>query len=390
MQADNEALSTRVRQVINETGLTHVQFSNEVQIDPDKLSKSLNGVRRFTTYELAVIAERGQTTVDWLLTGVEQDRIAFAARAQERGVGSGLDNAQRRAKEIEGVNEILERLGVGRGALPQLPEAQLTGRAITDGPRLAEVTLAALLEDWSFEALRNDPATAIERTLGIHVLVEPFGIGFDGLACSTSTFRLVIVNSEIPWSRQRFSLLHECGHIVAGDGRDGGTYVDGNVMGAADRVEEMRANAFAAAVLMPRNDVLAHAAEPVTDENFAKLVGRYRVSPDAMAWQLKSLGLVDTDLRANLGAMPVQHAALAGGWTEEYRDLTSTQGRTRPPLMLADRAVDAFVSGKISARPVAALLGVDSATLLDWHASTRSGNDPSATEAADEMAVFTP
>jgi Zn-dependent peptidase ImmA (M78 family) len=390
MQADEEGLRTRVRQVISETGLTHVQFSNEVQLDPDKLSKSLNGVRRFTTYELAVIAERGQTTVDWLLTGVGRERIAFAARAQERGVHSGLDEAQRRAKEIEGVNEILERLRVGPPQLPPLPEARLTGRAITDGPRLADATLAVLQEDWSFEAFRDDPATAIEHTLGIHVLVEPFGIGFDGLACCTSTFRLAIVNSEIPWSRQRFSLLHECGHILAGDGRDGGTHVDGDVMGAADRVEEMRANAFAAAVLMPRTDVLDHVAEPVTDENFAMLVGRYLVSPDAMAWRLKSLELVDTDQRARLGAMPIQQAAIQGGWTEAYRKLTRTQSRPRPPLLLADYALDAFVSGKISARPVATLLQVDSATLLEWHARTRSAPDAISTEAADERAVFTP
>jgi hypothetical protein len=47
----------------------------------------------------------------------------------------------------------------------------------------------------------------IERAFGIDVLVEGFGDEFDGLACSTSTFRLIIVNSRTPWSRQRFTLF---------------------------------------------------------------------------------------------------------------------------------------------------------------------------------------
>jgi Zn-dependent peptidase ImmA (M78 family) len=370
--------------------LTHVQFAGEVHLDPDKLSKSLTGVRRFTSYELAVIAERGQTTVDWLLTGVEPEWRAVAARAQVRAVDSGLDSALRRADEIADVNGILQRLKIIPEASRALPTAPMTGLAVVDGPRLADAMITMLAQSGTLDEFRDDPATVIERDLGIHVLVEPFGAGFDGLAYATPSFRLAIVNSEIPWSRQRFTLLHECGHIITGDGGDRDVCIDGDVMGAADRIEEMRANAFAAAALMPEEDIRAQVTAPVTDQTFAEIVGRYRVSPDAMAWRLKSLGLVDTKRRAELGAVPIQQAALRGGWTQEYRELTRTQGRPRPPLVLADRAVDAFVRGKISARPVAALLGVDSATLLDWHASMRPTPGASSTEAADERAVFAP
>jgi Zn-dependent peptidase ImmA (M78 family) len=390
MSSNDENLRSRVRQVIGETGLTHVQFASEVQLDPDKLSKSLTGVRRFTTYELAVIAERGRATVDWLLTGAEPERRAVAARAQLRGVDSSLDDALRRADEIADVSEILRRLKILSDVAQPLPTVHMTGLAVADGPRLAGTALTVLSQRATLAEFRDDPATVIEQALGIHVLVEPFGAGFDGLAYATSSFRLAIVNSEIPWSRQRFTLLHECGHILAGDGGDRDVCIDGDVMGAADRIEEMRANAFAAAALMPEDDVRVQATEPVTEQGFAMLAGRYRVSPDAMAWRLKSLGLIDARQRADLGAMPIQQAALRGGWTQEYRELTRTQGRVRPPLILADRAVDAFVRGKISARPVAALLRVDSATLLDWHASVWAATDASTTEAADNMAVFAP
>lgn len=78
------------------------------------------------------------------------------------------------------------------------------------------------------------------------------------------------------------------------------------------------------------------------------------------------------------------------GWAEEYRVLTRTQGRARPPLVLADRAVDAFVKGTISARPVGTLLQIDSDTLLEWHATAQPAKEASRTETADERAVFAP
>jgi Zn-dependent peptidase ImmA (M78 family) len=388
MKPDDNALRGRVRRVIEQTGLTHVQFADEIHLDADKLSKSLTGVRRFTTYELAVIAERGRTTTDWLLSGIEPEKIIVAARASERSADSGLDEAQRRARDIAGVHEILSRLAPV-GPLPELPRARLNGYAIEDGPRLASAVLAALhgTEEHPGE-LREDPASVIERVLGINVVIEGFGEGFDGLACATPSFRLVVVNSRTPWSRQRFTLLHECGHILArdvSDGADEGVCVDGDVMGQADRIEEMRANSFAACMLMPEQDVREQVGGMVVTESaFAGLVGRFRVSPDALAWRLKALGLIGLSERAEFGAMPVQRAALLGGWREEYGDLTRDQGRQRLPVALAKRAVDAFMNGTISARPVATLLQVDSSTLLELHGGD---GDPAGN---DSRAVFVP
>jgi Zn-dependent peptidase ImmA (M78 family) len=387
MTPDDTAMQGRVRQVVRETGLTHVQFADEIHLNPDKLSKSLNGVRRFTSYELALIAERGRTTVDWLLTGVPPARISVAARASERHERSGLDHALCRAREVAGVHEILQRLDVIDRPLPELPHPFLSGLAIEDGPRLATETLKRLLEVASWDELRDDPAAVIEAAFGINVLVEEFGDGFDGLACATPSFRLIIVNSRIPWSRQRFTLFHECAHILAGDGSDDSDcVVDGDVMGEADRIEEMRANSFAAAALMPDGDVRDHVESPVTAEKFASLVGRYRVSPDALAWRLKTLGLVSKRERAELGAMPVQQAALLGGWPDEYARLTENQNRPRPTAALAQKALHAFVQGTISARPVGTLLHIDPSTLLKM----RTAAAESAGAEDDAKAVFAP
>ncbi|MFG2768305.1 TetR family transcriptional regulator C-terminal domain-containing protein [Streptomyces rubiginosohelvolus] len=65
MQQDEVA--ARVRQVIDAEGVSGREFARRIVIDPSKLSRSLNGTRRFTAAELARIADIGAVDVGWLL-----------------------------------------------------------------------------------------------------------------------------------------------------------------------------------------------------------------------------------------------------------------------------------------------------------------------------------
>lgn len=65
------SLNDRVRHLIGASGLSQGQFAEAVGLDAPKLSKSLSGVRRFSSLDLARIAEHAGRTVDWLLTGEE-------------------------------------------------------------------------------------------------------------------------------------------------------------------------------------------------------------------------------------------------------------------------------------------------------------------------------
>ncbi|MGW6579718.1 TetR family transcriptional regulator C-terminal domain-containing protein [Streptomyces globisporus] len=65
MQQDEVA--ARVRQVIDTAGVSAREFARRIVIDPSKLSRSLNGTRRFTAAELARIADIGGVDVGWLL-----------------------------------------------------------------------------------------------------------------------------------------------------------------------------------------------------------------------------------------------------------------------------------------------------------------------------------
>jgi Zn-dependent peptidase ImmA (M78 family) len=115
--------------------------------------------------------------------------------------------------------------------------------------------------------------------------------------------RVVIgINSTHAKTRQRFTIAHECGHLQLHAGK---MYVDARVnfrdavSGLAIDHEEIEANAFAAALLMPQDHVLteirkaskrheSHDVTVIVDE----LARAFVVSKQAMEIRLKNLGLI--------------------------------------------------------------------------------------------------
>ncbi|MFH9138117.1 TetR family transcriptional regulator C-terminal domain-containing protein [Streptomyces sp. NPDC017524] len=88
MQQDEVA--ARVRQVIDATGVSAREFARRIVIDPSKLSRSLNGTRRFTAAELARIADIGGVDVGRLIgttPGADDDAAAGAAGEAAAGAG---------------------------------------------------------------------------------------------------------------------------------------------------------------------------------------------------------------------------------------------------------------------------------------------------------------
>ncbi len=69
MSGSEEALRDRVRRLVSSTARTQGEFAVRIGLDASKLSRSLNGTRRFTLAELSRIAEVGRVSADWLLHG---------------------------------------------------------------------------------------------------------------------------------------------------------------------------------------------------------------------------------------------------------------------------------------------------------------------------------
>lgn len=149
------------------------------------------------------------------------------------------------------------------------------------------------------------PVAEIAAAEDILIVEEPFrDDGVSGVLVREPDKTIIIVNSANAPVRQRFTIAHELGHFTlhAGsiyvDGRTRVNFRDGLSSMATDD-EEISANAFAAALLMPaawvrqdfenvvRNNVIN------SEKNLADILAtHFGVSGQAMLFRLLNLGLL--------------------------------------------------------------------------------------------------
>ena len=155
----------------------------------------------------------------------------------------------------------------------------------------AERDAARVLASVWREGLPVDPAR-IARRLGIEVLEAPLPRDVSGaLIKEAGEDPRILLNQNDSPNRQRFTCAHEIGHFVRrGDNPEVYEYIDrrDSLSGQGLLPDEMYANAFAAALLMPAEDVRRLHREKLTD---LELAIRFGVSREAMQYRLTSLGL---------------------------------------------------------------------------------------------------
>jgi transcriptional regulator with XRE-family HTH domain len=348
-----QVVAERVRALIRESGLTQSEFAVKAGLDAPKLSKSLSGVRRFTSLDLATIAEVGGTTVDWLL-GAEKPTPALAARADKRR-GPAVEEAIDKATALAEARAALTYFG-NKQELPFRPELPATSRWVEQGETLAEAAIAYLAER-GVDPTSGTLADLVEDYFGADVAmldIQPC----DGLAWHDDhTWLIVVATSQVP-TRQRFTIAHELGHLLARDSQK--LYVDEDVMApkSADRESEMRAGAFAAAFLMPRA-ALTQAVQPgrrLSEQAFAELAMRFAVSPSALWYRLNNL--LGLGLPESWRALTTVECAQLSGRAGEFAEWIAAAGRVRLPQALVRETYAAYVAGQTTLRPFANLLGV--------------------------------
>ncbi len=147
------------------------------------------------------------------------------------------------------------------------------------------------------------PVEEIARSEGIQVIRSTAAASEAGFLLRDGRHAIIGLNSRNTRRRQRFTLAHELGHWLLHEGRP--LIVDhtvrinkrDSVSSAATDNEEIQANAFAAAFLMPADWVRAaverelRAYVPSRDELTAKLAEEFDVSQEAMSIRLINLGI---------------------------------------------------------------------------------------------------
>lgn len=353
-------VADRVRALAGRSGLSQQEFAARIGLDSPKLSKSLAGVRRFSSLDLARIAETCSVTVDWLLTG-EEDEFALAARG---GTGTTASAALAEARRLVGLRRDLDSLGFRQGLRP-LPTGNLAGSYVQVGYQLAALAAARIAATGAAPTDADLPG-AVERAFGIDVAVSELGAGFDGVAVADRQVQLTVVaRSSIPW-RQRFTIAHELAHLLMGD--EQGVHLDEDILDAAHQrlPSERRANAFAAALLMPEHGLRAAVGTAgLDDAGFSRLACDLRVSPSALAVRLESLRLIDAGRRDRFRRHSAMAAARLAGREAQLAADVVRAGRSRPPGLLAADAYRAYLEGATTLRIYAQVLDADPDALVD-------------------------
>jgi Zn-dependent peptidase ImmA (M78 family) len=178
--------------------------------------------------------------------------------------------------------------------LPNLPQEE----------KMSEQRARQLLDRFGVK-LPPVPVEELAQKLGARLSYEPLKGNVSGMLYRREGESPIIgVNSVHAYTRQRFTIAHEIGHLLLHPGRP--VIVDKLVRvnlrdktsGLATDAEEIAANAFAAELLMPRRFVQAELTRRMSrrvvdaDEWIVEeLAGVFQVSRQALEYRLNNLGL---------------------------------------------------------------------------------------------------
>lgn len=166
----------------------------------------------------------------------------------------------------------------------------------------AEMKAARLLEETGQSDQTPVDVEAIARHLHAQVVEERLDRSVSGLLYRDGEQIVIGVNSTHSDRRRRFTIAHEIGHLVLHKGRPlvldhvRVNFRDANSSMASD-LEEIQANAFAAEILMPQDQVIASARRLSEDQavtesaTISYLAQGFDVSEEAMQYRLINLGL---------------------------------------------------------------------------------------------------
>lgn len=373
-------ISGRVQEILTELNLNQRQLATQIELDEDKLSKAMNGVRNFTSLELARIAEISGRTVEWLISGISPREVAFAARASHPHHEDFIDPGQRVAKTFIDAHDALLILNRAR-SIPNTPSLKDSGSFVADGQAMANwassrVTTKELLDDTSSFVL------ALEEKFGVNIAsTDELPAHCDGLSFEEGDFRLILVATTPNWTRRRFTIAHELGHILWGDARR--TWLSEEVRTTtSEDYREKRANSFAANFLMPEGPIRDFLDGRVLDElTFHALAMRFRVSPSALVARLYKLRLIEP---GQVGVFRTYRALDSARAADAMPDLLAEQNISNmamPPLFMLSQLVRAYLDGETTTRHLEKLSGISGEM---WRSLLHSA--PAAIEPADDLA----
>ncbi|MBN9742616.1 MULTISPECIES: TetR/AcrR family transcriptional regulator [unclassified Amycolatopsis] len=129
---ETDQLRERVRQLIQSMPVPQREFAAAIGLDQTKLSKALNGTRRFSPHELVRVAEYSGVTVNWLLNGSDDAKTVTAVPAPAAGTASEPDDpahSEPRRRILETAWQLIAERGYHRVRIADIAQACGTSTA---------------------------------------------------------------------------------------------------------------------------------------------------------------------------------------------------------------------------------------------------------------------
>jgi Zn-dependent peptidase ImmA (M78 family) len=144
---------------------------------------------------------------------------------------------------------------------------------------------------------------ALAKRLGARVLFDDLDDDVSGFLLREKNVSTIAVNQLHHPNRQRFTIAHECGHLVLHANKGDQLWVDktfspvffrNSNSSSGEKFQEIQANQFAAGVLMPEELLRQQLKGDVTDMDILRLALKFKVSEQAMTLRLVALDMLET------------------------------------------------------------------------------------------------
>ena len=320
--------------------VTQRELSDAVGMKPDALSRALKNERAFSTIELAEIADYFGADLHYLITGEPDPRQVIVAARHDYAEGTwGNPTRDHDEPVIEGITlayrQVWDRFSAP--STSSLPTEPSTWRnALGDG----------------FVA---DFISRLETRLGVDVVrVKELKTSY---CLSIGKRRQVIALSATPnWFRENWSLAHELGHLALGH------------LASEDSAQHLRhereAMAFAAALLLPEEEVRAEDWQRMTGGRLSDLLWMWGVSTEALKTRLKFLRISPDDSVLDLLEQSTQsvlrrHWHGAGSNSDPITARMEAASARHFPTELCQLHMKAVEDGALSPATLAWMLGVE-------------------------------
>ena len=288
-------------------GLTQEELAKSIGIkDRQSVSDIENGKRGIKPDELLALSDLLDRDVEFFLDPFAVTGEAeFSWRASPEISEDNLDRFENKAGQWIGLLRWLREQQDSRISVLKHTLRLSSQSTFEDVQECAE----KLIIELSFDVIPAESLIEkIERELDIPVLFvdtieDEKGNSISGATCHLEGMGVILINRNENEARRYFDLAHELFHALTWDAikpdhRESNSTEDRNKV---KRIEQL-ANAFAAALLMPKSSIKRLIDPTRTNDvsHLCEVAALLRVAPITLAWRLFNLKLIDDQTKNRL------------------------------------------------------------------------------------------